>query len=87
MPKNKYDLIVDGEKIKADSGAILLCDNETGQGYVKFEDYFLNKSTLFRLDCLQDFIEQLQDTYNELIPVWEAELEELRDQRALEKLV
>ncbi len=30
MAKNKYDIIVDGVKIKADSGAILLCDNETG---------------------------------------------------------
>ena len=54
-----------------------ISDNEAGEGYVRMEDYFLNKSTLFQIDCLKDWIAELQETYNELVPVWEDEMEKM----------
>ena len=58
-----------GEKIELDTGVLLLCDNESGEGYIKMEDYFLKKGPLFKMDCIQDWIEELQETYEELKPV------------------
>ena len=77
MVKAKYKMEIHGEKIELDTGVLLLCDNDAGEGYVKMEDYFLNKSTLFQIDCLKDWIAELQDTYNELVPVWEDEMKKM----------
>ena len=67
---------IDDTESELDTGVLLLCDNEYGEGYVIIEDYFKAKSALFQMDCLKDWIVSLETTYNELFPVWEAELNE-----------
>ena len=77
MVKAKYKMDFDGEKIELDTGVLLLCDNESGEGYIKMEDYFLKQPPLFKMDCIQDWIQGLQETYEELKPVWEDELKNM----------
>ena len=72
----KEEFSIDDTETELDTGVLLLCDNETGEGYVIIEDYFEAKSALFQMDCLKDWIVSLQTTYNELFPVLEAELNE-----------
>ena len=77
--ENEYreeGISIDDTETELDNGVLLLCDNETGEGYVIIEDYFKAKSALFQMDCLKDWIVSLETTYNELFPVWEAELNE-----------
>ena len=79
MVKAKYKIDINGEKKELDTGVLLLCDNEDGEGYVKMEDYFVKKSVLFKMDCIEDWIDELQETYEQLKPVWEGQLKAMRD--------
>ena len=79
MVEAKYKIDIDGEKKELNTGVLLLCDNEDGEGYVKMEDYFVKKSALFKMDCIEDWIDELQETYEQLKPVWEGQLKAMRD--------
>jgi len=41
MVKAKYKIDINGEKKELDTGVLLLCDNEDGEGCINMDDCFI----------------------------------------------
>ena len=55
----------------------LISDNEYGEGSIAIKDRFENDSYLFKLDCLQDWIDLLDREYRKTWKLYGKELNKL----------
>ena len=55
----------------------LISDNEYGEGTIKIKERFASDSYLFKLDCLQDWIDLLDLEYRKTWKLYGKELKKL----------